>query len=96
MKKKAKTKSRVIDLGGKYNRKIIQSDVNPSQYHDIETGYAKYNQDFKNPKIGPPIQAASNEVIKRQFKNESTASKMKFQENKARGTSSSSVRRIIK
>lgn len=82
--KRKKGDRRIINLGGKYNRKIVQSELHPGQYHDIEDGYAKYNENWENPRVGPPIQAASDEAIKKYFR------------NKERGTGSSSVRKVIK
>lgn len=79
-------KQRVIKLGGKYNRRIVfgEKGQHPGQYHDIEDGYAKYNMDWKDPKVGPPIRAASDAAIKKYFK------------NKERGTRSSATRRVVK
>jgi hypothetical protein len=96
MSAKQKDTRRVITLGGKHNRKIIQSEFHPGQYHDIETGYAKYNQDWENPKVGPPIQAASDKAIKNYFKNKAAESKRLSKEKKGRGTQSSTSRRTIK
>lgn len=105
------SKPRVINIGGKYNRKIVLSETNPSQYNDIQTGYKSYNLDLKNPNVGPPINLASDSAIKNNIlTNEKQRMKIaqdsrrnanievarRNEENKARGTSSSSVRKIIK
>ena len=105
------SKPRVVNIGGKNNRKIILSEANPGQYHDIQTGYQTYNLDLKNPNVGPPINLASDSAIKNNilsnekqrmtiaqdsYRNANIKSARQHEQNKARGTSSSSVRRIIK
>jgi hypothetical protein len=94
MPNKKKDTRRIINLGGKYNRKIVQSELHPDQYHDISVGYAKYNKDWPKVETGPPLRLANDDAIRGHFKRE--AALRKSAANKARGTKSSTTRKIIK